>query len=93
MKRFRNLGIKNEDLCICLDNFHPHCRGLNPDKNPFMRKGVGVEVLNSIIQGLRGLNAKFMYSVASTLSMKSFLEKRGWIPCNRRKSVWYVLLN
>lgn len=93
MKRFRAIEIDKNDMCICLDNFHPHGRALNPDKCDFMRKGIGKEILNHILEGLKNINAKFIYAVASTPSMKAFLEKQNWMPCNRKKTIYYCLLN
>ncbi len=92
MRRFRQLDIQREDLCICLDDFHPHGKGLYPDRCNFMRKGFGARILKDIIGGLEDVNAKFIYTVASTPSMKKFIKKQNWIPCNRRKTIWFLNL-
>jgi len=92
MKRFMALGIKKTDICICLDSFHPHGRGLYPDKCSFMRKGVGTEILETIIESLKIHNAKFIFCVASTDSMKAFVQKHKWTYCNRRKTIFYKML-
>ena len=93
MRRFKTLGINKTDTCICLDDFHPHGKGLDPNKCAFMRKGIGTRVLERIIGSLKKHNSKFIYCVASTESMKLFMIKQKWIPCNRRKTVWYRLLS
>jgi len=92
MSRFRKHGIKSGDLGIWLDDFHPHGKGLNPDKCNFMRKGVGTKVLNLIIEKLKKHSPKFIYCQTSTTSMKEFVKKQGWSPCNRRKTTWAKIL-
>jgi len=92
MKRFRLLGIKKDDLCICLDDFHPHGRRLDPDKCNFMQKGLGEEILKKIIKSLEDIDAKFIYTYSSTRFMKNFIKKQGWKPCNRRENIWFLQL-
>lgn len=91
-KRWKQCGLKNNDLFACLDDFYPHGRFF-PERKKYLRKGVGKNILKQLLIDIDADDPKIIYAIPTNKTIVSFFASQNWISDYKNNRVMYKFLS
>ncbi|HAM88001.1 MAG: hypothetical protein US83_C0001G0056 [Candidatus Falkowbacteria bacterium GW2011_GWC2_38_22] len=88
---FKN-GLQSKDIIAHLNQFYPNGHGPDEKTEENMKKGIGSEVLEYLMQEAISQGAKAMRTFTGNESMRRFLTKKGFEAIDKSKHRWFKML-